>query len=133
PAPVRAVLAQRRGRRHAGQRARPRDREVVRPGPRRRPRLRQQLRRRREVPARATCRAASVAVAATAGPPRPRLDRGKNGALETPPARRAPPASCRDRPGGLLPGGRSEEHTSELQSRENLVCRLLLEKKKTDP
>src|SRR5690606_42029702 len=25
--------------------------------------------------------------------------------------------------------GRSEEHTSELQSRENLVCRLLLEKK----
>src|SRR5690606_42070789 len=28
-------------------------------------------------------------------------------------------------------GLRSEEHTSELQSRENLVCRLLLEKKKT--
>src|SRR5690606_1807132 len=28
---------------------------------------------------------------------------------------------------------RSEEHTSELQSRENLVCRLLLEKKKEDP
>src|SRR5436309_4119391 len=28
--------------------------------------------------------------------------------------------------------GRSEEHTSELQSRENLVCRLLLEKKKTN-
>src|SRR5690606_40006471 len=28
-------------------------------------------------------------------------------------------------------GMRSEEHTSELQSRENLVCRLLLEKKKT--
>src|SRR5690606_38820487 len=27
-------------------------------------------------------------------------------------------------------GVRSEEHTSELQSRENLVCRLLLEKKK---
>src|SRR5690606_41369736 len=27
-------------------------------------------------------------------------------------------------------GGRSEEHTSELQSREKLVCRLLLEKKK---
>src|SRR2546422_2322697 len=53
-------------------------------------------------------------------------------------------------PGGLLPGGgtggpgrppgglrgavRSEEHTSELQSRLHLVCRLLLEKKKTlDP
>src|SRR5690606_40672872 len=28
------------------------------------------------------------------------------------------------------PGRESEEHTSELQSRENLVCRLLLEKKK---
>src|SRR5690606_41636481 len=28
---------------------------------------------------------------------------------------------------------RSEEHTSELQSRENLVCRLLLEKKKKPP
>src|SRR5690606_41128109 len=28
------------------------------------------------------------------------------------------------------PSDRSEEHTSELQSRENLVCRLLLEKKK---
>src|SRR5690606_39765190 len=27
---------------------------------------------------------------------------------------------------------RSEEHTSELQSRENLVCRLLLEKKKAE-
>src|SRR3712207_7250288 len=29
-----------------------------------------------------------------------------------------------------LLGGRSEEHTSELQSRQYLVCRLLLEKKK---
>src|SRR5258707_11940118 len=33
----------------------------------------------------------------------------------------------RDRPSQL----RSEEHTSELQSRQYLVCRLLLEKKKT--
>src|SRR3712207_8524598 len=31
----------------------------------------------------------------------------------------------------LLPGLRSEEHTSELQSRQYLVCRLLLEKKIT--
>src|SRR5690606_41168064 len=31
---------------------------------------------------------------------------------------------------GYEPKQRSEEHTSELQSRENLVCRLLLEKKK---
>src|SRR5690606_40873008 len=30
----------------------------------------------------------------------------------------------------FAPRARSEEHTSELQSRENLVCRLLLEKKK---
>src|SRR5690606_38203678 len=32
-------------------------------------------------------------------------------------------------PGPWLVHKRSEEHTSELQSRENLVCRLLLEKK----
>src|SRR5690606_42113850 len=31
---------------------------------------------------------------------------------------------------GLFGQHRSEEHTSELQSRENLVCRLLLERKK---
>src|SRR5690349_22375701 len=30
----------------------------------------------------------------------------------------------------VLRGARSEEHTSELQSRRDLVCRLLLEKKK---
>src|SRR2546429_2266904 len=33
-------------------------------------------------------------------------------------------------PQGVLGGLRSEEHTSELQSRLHLVCRLLLEKKK---
>src|SRR5260370_32474788 len=33
--------------------------------------------------------------------------------------------------GQLVPLGRSEEHTSELQSHLNLVCRLLLEKKKS--
>src|SRR2546421_7582767 len=31
-----------------------------------------------------------------------------------------------------IAGDRSEEHTSELQSRSDLVCRLLLEKKKSD-
>src|SRR5436309_7596038 len=36
----------------------------------------------------------------------------------------------RFRPGKGNGIDRSEEHTSELQSRENLVCRLLLEKKK---
>src|SRR5260370_30316207 len=49
------------------------------------------------------------------------------------------PARCGDGPDDLngsnrvsKPGGsiRSEEHTSELQSHLNLVCRLLLEKKK---
>src|SRR2546422_5829168 len=47
------------------------------------------------------------------------------------------PADFRPNPvPGLAPGvsaasgGRSEEHTSELQSRLHLVCRLLLEKKK---
>src|SRR5690606_40294274 len=35
-----------------------------------------------------------------------------------------------DRVQRLPAPARSEEHTSELQSRENLVCRLLLEKKK---
>src|SRR5690625_6096027 len=34
-----------------------------------------------------------------------------------------------DLPTDLLPTPRSEEHTSELQSRGHLVCRLLLEKK----
>src|SRR6266571_9488687 len=36
----------------------------------------------------------------------------------------------RRRPPPPKPNGRSEEHTSELQSHVNLVCRLLLEKKK---
>src|SRR3712207_8924133 len=42
-------------------------------------------------------------------------------------------ASVRPRasePAGEDAAGRSEEHTSELQSRQYLVCRLLLEKKK---
>src|SRR3712207_7842250 len=41
-------------------------------------------------------------------------------------------AGGRRGPGGgaVHPAGRSEEHTSELQSRQYLVCRLLLEKKK---
>src|SRR2546430_17371771 len=37
-------------------------------------------------------------------------------------------AACCSR--NALVSGRSEEHTSELQSQSNLVCRLLLEKKK---
>src|SRR5215211_9469795 len=42
-------------------------------------------------------------------------------------SRVAPPARARRRG-----GSRSEEHTSELQSHSDLVCRLLLEKKKTN-
>src|SRR5258707_6349279 len=41
------------------------------------------------------------------------------------------PADCRRRT--RLHRHRSEEHTSELQSRQYLVCRLLLEKKKNKP
>src|SRR2546430_11451166 len=37
---------------------------------------------------------------------------------------------CREPRRSCSPGTRSEEHTSELQSQSNLVCRLLLEKKK---
>src|SRR5690606_40593547 len=49
--------------------------------------------------------------------------------------RSRPWASCAEAGWGWPPDRavvplRSEEHTSELQSRENLVCRLLLEKKK---
>src|SRR5690606_41724114 len=61
---------------------------------------------------------------ARGGGGRRRLGRGAAG-----PAARGHPA---DRGGAGPPGRgahRSEEHTSELQSRENLVCRLLLEKK----
>src|SRR2546430_11497350 len=38
-------------------------------------------------------------------------------------------ALAAEQPGGQRPLQRSEEHTSELQSQSNLVCRLLLEKK----
>src|SRR5690606_40837245 len=44
--------------------------------------------------------------------------------------RPVPPPACRARALLHARGTRSEEHTSELQSREKLVCRLLLEKKK---
>src|SRR5690606_39797196 len=39
------------------------------------------------------------------------------------------PSECCSGGWGSTSSQRSEEHTSELQSRENLVCRLLLEKK----
>src|SRR5690606_41876073 len=55
---------------------------------------------------------------------RPAPARGRSGRATRP----SPGTRLRGRRGA--PGSRSEEHTSELQSRENLVCRLLLEKKK---
>src|SRR5204863_8865422 len=62
--------------------------------------------------------------ASTVSPSRARVMLSADG-----PRRARPyPAGVRaSRPGT---GGRSEEHTSELQSRRDLVCRLLLEKKK---
>src|SRR2546430_6657255 len=51
-------------------------------------------------------------------------DRGRCGTDATDPERRG------QRHGGCQRPERSEEHTSELQSQSNLVCRLLLEKKK---
>src|SRR5205823_2686369 len=47
---------------------------------------------------------------------------------------RSSPSGCREGGAGrrgTSPGARSEEHTSELQSLAYIVCRLLLEKKKT--
>src|SRR3712207_9022597 len=73
----------------------------------------------------------AAGVGADAGPPAdevgapdPALRRSRPGAAGD--GARAGPALRR----GGAPGGRSEEHTSELQSRQYLVCRLLLEKKK---
>src|SRR2546430_8309419 len=48
------------------------------------------------------------------------------GAVGTEPGHQA---GVRRRPEAVSVQGRSEEHTSELQSQSNLVCRLLLEKK----
>src|SRR2546421_2198363 len=42
------------------------------------------------------------------------------------------PSSACDWSSDVCSSDRSEEHTSELQSRSDLVCRLLLEKKKTN-
>src|SRR5258708_12777969 len=62
------------------------------------------------------------------------LFRSQQGELPVEPPGR-PRASRPRQPGqsGAGPGSRSEEHTSELQSPDHLVCRLLLEKKKNTP
>src|SRR5258707_6947267 len=64
----------------------------------------------------------SFAPAASPGPPRP--------APVRPPGPPTPTTSNPAAGGSSRPPGRSEEHTSELQSRQYLVCRLLLVKKK---
>src|SRR2546430_3281578 len=69
---------------------------------------------------------------------RPLLSRGLPGGSQArrrcPPPPVGPPATRQHRgfrsPTHKGGGPRSEEHTSELQSQSNLVCRLLLEKKK---
>src|SRR2546430_13373247 len=68
-----------------------------------------------------------------------RRDRARPGAQAAPGVRRRADRKSRSakREGSaraaarMREGRRSEEHTSELQSQSNLVCRLLLEKKKT--
>src|SRR5690606_41818537 len=70
-------------------------------------------------------------------PQRPGDADGRRPSARRQPSPRRPPAGS----GGLASGGgspvhpeggkRSEEHTSELQSREKIVCRLLLEKNNT--
>src|SRR2546422_8531254 len=61
-----------------------------------------------------------------------RSDRGEERGRRRPPARRRRRALRQDERAALSCrlAERSEEHTSELQSRLHLVCRLLLEKKK---
>src|SRR5438552_12916190 len=82
-----------------------------------------------------TRRSSDLEAAAAPHPPRqhhrgsdpPRETRGVP-LVERPPPDRATPDD--GLAGGVRPRPRSEEHTSELQSPDHLVCRLLLEKKK---
>src|SRR5438046_5767873 len=62
-------------------------------------------------------------------PRTPSASRPSSGPTRSPPPR-APPTRPSAPPSWPTPRTRSEEHTSELQSLTNLVCRLLLEKKK---
>src|SRR3712207_8259532 len=70
----------------------------------------------------AAARSAARARAAAATPPASRRATAR--------ARAGTRAAPSRRTGCACGRGRSEEHTSELQSRQYLVCRLLLEKKK---
>src|SRR3712207_7007447 len=63
------------------------------------------------------------------------IDQGSSALTGRTCPKRVPRTPLRESPAGRLGrsvsrrGGRSEEHTSELQSRQYVVCRLLLEKK----
>src|SRR2546430_12233657 len=61
----------------------------------------------------------------------PRSSPATSHRLEPPPQPPEPPQPPRPSARRSPCSPRSEEHTSELQSQSNLVCRLLLEKKKT--
>src|SRR3712207_7921073 len=58
-----------------------------------------------------------------------RIPRDRASARPPPGSRAGPPVTATGEGLGRTPIRRSEEHTSELQSRQYLVCRLLLEKK----
>src|SRR5256884_7030090 len=70
-------------------------------------------------------------------PPKLTSPKAPNFLLKLAPSSRRQPANAtisrRSPSSTLIPIMRSEEHTSELQSRLHLVCRLLLEKKKKCP
>src|SRR3712207_8694689 len=58
------------------------------------------------------------------------IETGRSGIIMSFSSAGPSPFTAAMKPDITAPGGRSEEHTSELQSRQYLVCRLLLEKKK---
>src|SRR5207249_9066013 len=75
-------------------------------------------------------RPAPTPVRAAAGPAGRRSGREAGGSWATPRGHAEHARVLTDRAIGVAIDARSEEHTSELQSRFDLVCRLLLEKKK---
>src|SRR5438309_4387075 len=71
-----------------------------------------------------------ISRAGRVAPTRRRARAGRRRLVCRPAHGRAGPAGPHDGTGPPYQAGRSEEHTSELQSQFHLVCRLLLEKKK---
>src|SRR2546429_2074162 len=79
-------------------------------------------------------RPAAMVPAALRPEPKPRCATSRPRRPPHPPGRRSSATRAPRRPGSRSgPSVRSEEHTSELQSRLHLVCRLLLEKKNIYP